>query len=267
LSDYVRERLAALLEKALASARAGNETEAQKLLALVEDFMKVEVSSTDVSQIIGKYAASFRSMRRSAEAERLDTLAKRLRAYSTERYYPDGTPIPWFKQQKFLATIPPLPIELKPSRADDTYGCGCTSGVGIVFVAGLVVTLPLSWLLPDPPRLLTDTIMLVWIVAAVIAGVITHRRRAIELKRNATESWCRVTEAGLQFKAPDEMYDFKWNEISAIVVEYESGTNEDDSRPALIVTSGARKFRMSSRFYTEEEVRMVEGIARLKTGN
>lgn len=266
--EYLAERLGAVLNTALWSVRLGSEAQAQKSFAMALDLVRTEGGFHDeIIPILDEYAASFRSAGRAAEADQLAALAKKLREDFPDLYYPDGSEIPWFKQEKFTRTIPKFPIELKPSHAEPLSGCGCGIGMTVTFFAGLLLLSIPAVLLPGPlPQPLGDIVLFGYLGVVLLGGIVNHLRRSSELRRNNDESWCRITEGGIEFKAPDEVFNFKWHEITKLETTFDSGVGDDETHSVVLVYSGARHFRMSARFYTEEEVKLVEGIVRLKAG-
>src|SRR5262245_42203864 len=97
---YLPEKVAACLNTAvwylrLKQAQAADKSFA-KAVALVND--EGSLTDTELKSVLEKYAASFRDLKRTREAETLSQLALRIGNASPGLFNSDGSEIPWWKQ-------------------------------------------------------------------------------------------------------------------------------------------------------------------------
>ena len=107
--------------------------------------------------------------------------------------------------------------------------------------------------------------LLVGMPLVVLCGFWAEWRRYWAAKRKRDGSWCRLTPAGVEYCEPGKYCNFRWSEIDSLWSTFDTSTGED-TFDVIEVRAGRQKFRMSARFFTEEEVKLVEGLCRLRSG-
>ena len=177
---------------------------------------------------------------------------------------PDGSEVAWWKQAGFVQGLPPLPAEFKASRAEPSsmrpflLGClGAFIGGGLLY--GTILRPVARWVGEGP-------VSVAWLVLIPVAGVFAKSWYGQSLLRQRNESWCRMTEEGIEYHEPGRHFKFPWNEIDRVWTDWVSGLGEEQTFDAVVVAAGSRQFRMSARFFTEQEVKWVDGLCKLKAG-
>ena len=106
----------------------------------------------------------------------------------------------------------------------------------------------------------------VWLALIPVAGVFAKTWYGQYLRRYRDEAWCRMTEEGIEYHEPTRHSKFRWTEIDRVWTDWVSGLGEEQTFDAVVVVAGTRQFRMSARFFTEQEVKWVDGLCKLKAG-
>jgi hypothetical protein len=266
---YLPEKLGAILYTGVSYARLGNEPQVQKCFEAAINAIDEERGRGDTSiiPVLDEYERLYREAGRSVEAARLAALSKEVRAQNPHLYYPDGAEIPWYKREDFLSTLPPLPLEFRASHSEGKGGCAFFVGAVVVFFGVAVLAYPLTYVFPNGlPRPLQDVTLFAYLILVVLGGVYAEVRARRDLRRNATESRCRLTEDSIELHAPGQHHTFRWNQLTKVDGETEPGEAEDESRSVVVIQAGEVTYHLSARFYTEQDVKLIHGICKLKSG-
>ena len=111
---------------------------------------------------------------------------------------------------------------------------------------------------------------LIYLLACPLSGLLAEWWYVWSIRRKRNESWCKLTAEGIEYHEPSKHCKFRWSELDNVWTDWvsgpEDGTFNDKTFDAVVVAAGKRKFQMSARFFTEQEVRWVDGICKLKSG-
>ena len=105
-----------------------------------------------------------------------------------------------------------------------------------------------------------------WMVVPVIVGMIAERRRRHAVFRKGAESWVRITNNGVEYYEPRQRCHSRWPDVRDVWASWVSGRGEDVVYPSVVVVGRDGEFEMSASFFTENEVRLVNGLCKRHSG-
>jgi hypothetical protein len=173
----------------------------------------------------------------------------------------DGIDVAQWKRPDYQRTVPTLPVEFRATRADKRFASE-------KLFAYLIVTLllgPIAMILVFRREVERGLFWLVYLVAIVVIGMGLQRWQRQVRERTRDETWCRLTEHGMEYQEPGTHYKLLWSEIDK-VSNYQAIESEDSILELVQVEAGHRKFLISSYYFTEEEVKQVHAICSLRSG-
>jgi hypothetical protein len=261
---YTRDKVSVLLKLASWYVRLRRPNKVERLLGIASDLVERGggMYDAELNRLLDDYADAFRRLKRPVEAGRLADLAQRVRDAFPDEFYPDGADKPWWLQDKFTSRAPSLPVEFHSSHADDP---GELNAIYASAVA-LAVMFPMTLFVSGALGALNVYVLLLAIIVPIIAGVVVSRRHKRALLRKGAESWVRVTLDGVHYHDPKKTCDFRWADIRHVWTSWQSGPSEDVTYPSVVVVGPHDHFEMSARFFTEQEVRWVNGLCKLHSG-
>jgi hypothetical protein len=264
---YLIEKVQALLKMAVWYVRLKNESQVEKVfnnaVALVEEEERYREDPA-LNGVLEEYAGTFRRLGRAREADRLAELAQGVREKRPDVFSRDGSEIPWWKRPDFLQSLPALPVEFRASHGEWPSGAAWVGACVATFMVGGIL---MATVLRPVYHWLGEGVFAIFFFGAVIlSGVLAERWRGRLVYRHRTESWCRLTEDGIEFHDPKGHCQLRWSDIQKVWNVFDSGQGDDTTFDVVEVVGGGGRFRMSGRFFTEQEVKWVEGICRLKSG-
>jgi hypothetical protein len=261
---YTRDSVRAILKAATWYVRLRNPAKVARLLAHVQVMVEQRGGLADavLNRVLDKYADEFRALKRPLEAGQLAELAQRVRENFSDQFYPDGADKPWWLQQSFLLGAPELPLEYRSSHAIDTGGADQWIVGAVTLVVLMVATAVLDpWL-----RLLGGWQFLSWLIVPIVAGRAVRRWNHEKVLRRGAESMVRLAPEGIEYRDPGQHRYFRWSQIRHVWTSWESGAGEDVTHPSVVVVGEEGSFEVSSRFFTEHEVHLVNGLSKLHSG-
>lgn len=229
----------------------------------------IEIIETDglaepeLNRVLDEYAAKFRRLGRVEEGDKLSQLAVRIRHNYPDLFHEDGSDIPWFRRESFLRSAPALPVEFRATRSGDSPGCAFAWAAPLGTVGGGLVT---SVLLAPLVRWMGAYVILVWIAIGAIVGLGVQWRLGRARVRRSQESWCRLSEEGVEFHDPKQHCFFRWSQIDEVWTDWVSGPGEGNAWDAVTACSRQEEFQMTAEFFTEQEVRWVDGLCKYHSG-
>ena len=262
---YSRDKVSVLLKLATWYVRLRRPKKVERLLGMVVDLVENRGGMCDagLNRLLDDYANTFRRLKRPIIAGQLGDLAQRVRNTFPDEFHPDGADKPWWLQDKFVSTAPALPVEFHSSRAAEADEWN----VAFVAAVALAITLPIAMVLSLWLESMSGTVFLGAIfVIPVVAGILISRSHERALVRKGAESWIRVTSDGVQYHEPRKSCNFAWAEIRHVWTSWESGAGEDVTYPTVVMVGPCDNFEMSARFFTEQQVRWVNGLCKLHSG-
>jgi hypothetical protein len=262
---YSRDKVSVLLKAASWYVWLRANDKVERLVAMAVDLVENRggMSDAGLNRLLDDYANTFRRLKRPLIAGQLTELAQRVRDNFPGEFTPTGDDVPWWLQEKFISRAPALPVEFRSSHAAEADEWGVTWVAAVTFA----ITLPIAMILSISIEAVTGTMLLVAItIIPIIAGIILSRSHRDFLERKGAESWIRVTTEGVRYHDPSQDCDFRWAEIRHVWTSWESGAGEDVIYPTVAVVGPHDNFVMNSRYFTEQQVRWVDGLCKLHSG-
>lgn len=172
----------------------------------------------------------------------------------------------YWNDPQFVANLPQLPLEYKASRAQyhGSFWIDLFNGAIVLTIlwGSVIWILDRIGIVPrSAPPVVSDIMgFLVPLAYLGSAFVVNHLKRAHhENIRNHTST--RVTEEGIEYYGPGTQCTVRWEEIDR--AELDSDVVDEDDYPAVIkIRSGGKKFELSARFFTDEEINAIAKVVK-----
>jgi hypothetical protein len=262
---YTRDKVSVLLKLATWYVRLHRPQKVERLVTMVVDLVENGggLDDAQLNRLLDDYANTFRRLKRPLIAGQLSELAQRVRDNFPGEFTPAGDDVPWWLQKKFIDRAPALPFEFRSSHAAEADEWGVAWVASVTFA----ITLPTAMIMSISIEGISGTMFLLAVtIIPIVAGLILSRTHERALLRKGAESWVRVTPDGVQYHEPGKNCDFRWAEIRHVWTSWVSGAGEDVIYPIVVVVGPHDSFELNSRFFTEPQVRWVDGLCKLHSG-
>ncbi len=226
------------------------------------------IDDKDVVRVLDSYAREFGQVGLLDESNTLSSLSSSIRQSLPNLYSHEGTEFDWWEQPSYIRTLPELPWEIEASRVQPGIGGGLGGFLAVCFLVFMVIGIPYS--LVVQPLLkswkIDDAIPALLFLAFLPVGAFgLYALRDARLARKSRGSWCRLTEEGIEFHEPGNAGKILWSEVKDVRSDIDPTPDEDSSYEVAEVSGiNRKKIRISSQFYTDQEVKMAFALCMLK---
>jgi hypothetical protein len=264
VGPYEPDKVAALLKLATWYVRLRRPQKVERLLAVVDDLVVRRRGLDDalINRKLDDYARTFLRLNRPDEAARLADLAQRVRDHHPDQFYADGDDKPWWLQDAFLTRAPSLPVEYRSSHAADGPDWTWPYASAVLLFA----TFPVAGVLAGLMDWSGGLFVAVCAFVPLVGGLLISRASRRALERKGAESWVHVTSDGVEYHDPTKDCPISWSDVKHVWTSWVSAAGDGETHPSVVVVGERGNFEMSARFFTEQEVRVVNGLCKLHSG-
>jgi hypothetical protein len=158
-----------------------------------------------------------------------------------------------------------LPVEFRASHADRRSDWISSTVMGVLAVAitlGVLATILPGSALPD--SVLVPVAGLLFVAVPIGCGLFHWSYHTNVMSK----SWCKFTKDGVEFNDQNGRKYFPWADITAVHINVEKGYQASGPPKytwhLIEVSSRNQKFKISSRYFTEEELMEMRRIFKFK---
>lgn len=233
-------------------------------LAVSEIETKGVVSTVELCD---RYVGEFVKLGYEAEADKMRRLADQLRGKWSDSFAQDGHKLQWWETELWQSKLDQLPVEFRSSRAINSHPGLFLFTTVIVYYIGVRFAVPaLDAMFNAVGLKLPELLLYVFVLSGITGGFIVSRNYERSRKQRGAASWCKLSRDGVEFSEPNNRVKLLWSEVASV-----NERDEDDDRKGVthiaveIIGTEGKKFRMSAKYFQDEEVRLVTAVGLLQT--
>lgn len=160
--------------------------------------------------------------------------------------------------------LPVLPLEFKASRAE--FHDSIWLNLMFVIVGLVVIFGTIGRIIPEgvkAPAAVTDWLDILFLPIMIALAIGVTRLKRAHHQRISAQTRLRLSDDGIEFRDHRTNCTVSWNDVQSVALDSEV-IAEDDCPDAIVIRSKKANFRISARFFTEEEVGTAQRIIKQK---